>query len=335
MLKKIVNLVLIFCLLSTSAIASSSYKSYSSSRSSYSSSRSSGYSGSSRSSSYSPSKSSSYSSTVKPSYSDTSYKSNSNTYKSGNSATNNNPDNSFMGKIERNIDNYEDRNSTFKSTTKLSAPVNKVSTAQVSNGSTLSSNKAYVTSGVAAGVVAGSLASDSKDTFTSTSTKSVNNDNSAIIKPSVNSPPLSNGISVNKTYVGLNNNTPVPTSTTTPLSVNKQYVEYSGQPTPYVVNNYNNNNNSVDSSGSLTNTLLNYALISSIMNHDKPKVVNNYQNSQNVSSASDIESKIRLQQDNNQQPKDSKENSSSSSGLGFLIILGLVAIVLLGFFAII
>lgn len=324
MFKKIVNLVFIFCFLSTSAIASSSYKSYSSgksyssSRSSYSSSRSSGYSGSSRSSSYSPSKSSSYSSTVKPSYSDTSYKSNSNTYKSGNSATNNNPDNSFIGKIERKIDNYEDRNSTFKSTTKLSAPVNKVSTAQVSNGSTLSSNKAYVTSGVAAGVVAGSLASDSKDTFTSTSTKSVNNDNSAIIKPSVNSPPvLANGLSSNKTYSGLNS-----TNVIIPNEVNRQ-----NQPTPYVVNN--NYNNSTGG-GSFTNTLLNYALISSLMGHDKPTVVNNYNTQQGVSSSNSVESDVYLQKDDN---KSLKSEETSVSGDHFLMILALAAIILLPFFA--
>lgn len=318
-MKKIINLffivITIMFICVDNANAYSSYSrgsSYRSSGSSYSGSKSSTFSSSSR-------KGSNYS--YKTS-SNSGYKSNNyNTTNSSNNSLSGNskPDtNTFVGRIEQKIDNYEDRNSTFKSTTKLSAPVNKTSTTSISSDKNLSGNKAYLTSGMAAGVVAGSLASDSKDTFASTSTKNVNNDNSAIIKPSANSPPvLANGLSSNKTYSGLNS-----TNVIIPNEVNRQ-----NQPTPYVVNN--NYNNSTGG-GSFTNTLLNYALISSLMGHDKPTVVNNYNTQQGVSSSNSVESDVYLQKDDN---KSLKSEETSVSGDHFLMILALAAIILLAFFA--
>ncbi len=253
------------------------------------------------------------------------------------STTSSKPDTStFIGRIEQRIDNFEDRGSTYSATTKLTAPVNKVSTAPVSNSAqnkSLSKNKAYLTSGVAAGVVAGSLASDSKNTFASTSKQNVNNDNSAVVKPSVNSPPV-NSLSVNKTYASLSNNTPIPKATLVPLAVNPNstttsssynntYVRNNPQPIPYVVNNYNN---SVDNSGrGLTNTLMNYALISSIMHHDKPTtVVNNYQQPQQYQVESNNVAQVK-QPVPVQPTKPIKEQHSE--WFGFVMVAGVFIIV--------
>lgn len=350
MFKKLLNLFLVFCLLSTSAIASSSYKSYSSgksyssSRSSYSSSRSSGYSGSSRSSSYSPSKSSSYSSTSKPSYSDTSYKSNSNTYKSGNSVTNNKPDNSFMGKIEQKIDNYENRNKStnFAATSKPSSNVVKTSTLPTTtNNASLSSNKTYVGL-AAAGVASTQLGGDSQSnsTFASTSKPNVNNDNSSIIKPSVNSPPAySNQLSANKTYVNLSN-TKQQQNTQQPeiLAMNNQKTQ------PYNVTNYNNTNYnngySGNNGGGLTNTLVNYMLISSLMgdHNSKPTVINNYttpnvinSNTQPQQNLADVNSNSVQGMVNDNQNTSNRNNvvntppsteNNSSNGLFYSLVVG-------------
>lgn len=357
-MKKIFGLFSLLLMISTSSMAySSSHVTYHSSVRS-SPSRTSGGGGSSlfksttKTNSYNNSGGNSnkysYNNSPKPTYV---VKPSSNT--STTNATSNNSS-SFVSRVERDVENFIGEKPkqvtpppTFANTSKPNSGV--VAKTSVSNTpvatSNLSTKKTYtnlaLTSAATAAVVS---SSGEKSNFAATTKSNVNNDNSATIKPSVNSPPVVS-LTTNKTYENLGNSTPQQPNQVLVEPSNQQntgsvgYVRQIPSPstnTYNTTNNYNNDNNGgYNNSNSLTNSVVNYLVLDHLINGNKKEViVNNYTNNVNESQVLPTKQVI-VSENKSNLSKDVQDNNDSGDFIKLFFVLILLGLGLFFMFKII